>query len=550
MPHRAWTCPLIDTRSSNMVIDTAPKHSDVLIIGAGSAGCVMANRLSADRNRRVTLVEAGGNDRHPMLRMPSAFYMPVRHRRFNWGYSSEPEPNLQQRRLLCPRGRVVGGSSSINGMVYVRGNPADFERWQQMGAKGWSYADVLPYFKKAQMFEGLQAPDDYRGHQGPLTVTDGALRNPLYQRFLDAAEQAGYPRRADLNDAEQEGFGPLPMTVNNGVRASAAQAYLHPASQRHNLSIRCHALTTRLLFREQRVVGAEVLARGRTQQLFADEVILCGGAINSPQLLLLSGIGPAHELAAHDIPVLLDLPGVGKNLMDHLEIYVQQACTQPISLYKDLGLFGRARIGAEWLLQRTGLGATNHFEAGGFIRSAPDQPYPDIQFHFLPAAMQYDGSARAQLHGYQAHVGPMLSASRGEVTLNSRNPRQHPRIRFNYMSDAQDWRVFRAAIRAARKLFSQAAFDDVRGDEIQPGTDLQSDDELDNFVRQHAESAYHPCGTCRMGEDAGAVVDATGKVHGLDGLRIVDASIFPHITNGNLNAPVIMAAEKIADTLV
>ena len=463
--------------------------SDVLIIGAGSAGCVLANRLSADPQRRVTVLEAGGRDYHPMLRMPSAFYMPVRHPRFNWGYTSAPEQHLNHRRLLCPRGRVLGGSSSINGMVYVRGNPGDFERWQQMGARGWGYDDVLPYFKKAQRFQGLDRPDHARGHDGPLSVTDGTLKNPLYNMFLQAAHEGGFPLRPDLNDAEQEGFGPLPMTVANGVRASAAQAYLHPVRQRNNLRIVCNALSGRLLFQGARAIGVEAMLGNRTARFYADQVIVCAGAINTPQLLLLSGIGPANELSALDIPVKLDLPGVGKNLMDHLEIYVQQACTQSLSLYKDLTLLGRAKIGLQWLSSRKGLGATNHFEAGGFIRSDDEQAYPDIQFHFLPAAMQYDGSARAERHGFQAHVGPMLSASRGEVTLISTDPRQHPRIHFNYMSHPQDWQVVRAAIRAARHIFAQAAFDPVRGVELRPGPGVQTDEQLDAFIREHAESA-------------------------------------------------------------
>lgn len=511
---------------------------------------MLANRLSADPKRRVTLLEAGGMDYHPMLRMPSAFYMPVRHPRFNWGYTSEPEPHMNNRRLLCPRGRVVGGSSSINGMVYVRGHPGDFDRWAQMGATGWGYTDVLPYFKKAQHFAGLHEPDTYKGHSGPLAVTNGELANPLYRHFLNACEQAGYPLREDLNDATQEGFGPLPMTVARGVRASSAQAYLHPIRARANLTLHCHALSTKILFQGRRAIGVEALVNGVAKTFHADKVIVCSGAINSPQLLLLSGIGPGDELLAQGINVLQELPGVGKNLMDHLEIYVQQACKTPISLYKNLSFLGRAHIGLQWLLNRRGLGATNHFETGGFIRSQQAQSYPDIQFHFLPAAMQYDGSANAQIHGYQAHVGPMLSASRGSVTLASDDPTQPPSIRFNYMSHPEDWQVFRAAIRAARTIFAQPAFDDVRGPELRPGSEIDTDEGLDAFIREHAESAYHPCGTCRMGEDGQAVVNASGRVHNLEQLYVVDASIFPHITNGNLNAPVIMAAEKIADDLI
>ena len=523
--------------------------TDVVIVGAGSAGCVLANRLSADPRRSVTLIEAGGSDWHPMLRMPSAFYMPVTHPRFNWGYSTDPEPHMNQRRMLCPRGRALGGSSSINGMVYVRGHPTDFDRWQAMGALGWSYSDVLPYFKKAQRFAGLEADNAFQGASGPLGVTNGSLTNPLYQMFLQAAQEAGYSLRGDLNDNVQEGFGPLPMTVQNGMRASAARAYLHPVITRNNLHLIRDAMVLGVELDRAKATGVRIKRGRAVERIAAGQVILCAGAINSPQLLMLSGIGAGADLRSVGVTVRHELPGVGQNLMDHLEIYVQQGCTKPLSLYANLSLSGRARIGLQWLLTRTGLGATNHFEAGGFVRSAEYKNAPDIQFHFLPAAMQYDGTAHAQEHGFQAHVGPMLSTSRGRVKLLSSDPSVAPSILFNYMSDAEDWRVFRKAIRTARSIFAQPAFASVRGKELRPGSECESDQELDAFIRAHAESAYHPCGTCRMGNDALSVVDPTGRVHGIDALRVVDASIFPHITNGNLNAPTIMLAERMADLI-
>ena len=534
-----------------MATATEAQQFDFIIVGAGSAGCVLANRLTEDGKSSVLLLEAGGSDNSLFIRMPSALSIPMNSPRYDWRYFTEPEPHLDNRRLHCPRGKVLGGSSSINGMVFVRGNPLDYEGWVDLGAKGWGWSDVLPYFKRAETFAG--GGGDWRGGKGPLRTRSGVLFNPLYTAFIRAGSEAGYAVSEDLNGYRQEGVGKLDMTVHLGQRWSAVRAYLDPARKRKNLSVISHALATRVTFDGRRATGVDYLQNGITQRASARRaVILAAGAINTPALLQLSGVGPAAELRAHGIAVTHDLPGVGSNLQDHLEVYVQMACRQPITLYGVMGYFAKFRIGLTWLLFRKGLGATNHFETGGFIRSRAGIQYPDVQFHFLPAAVSYDGSAEATRHGFQIHAGSMRSKSKGEIRLRSANPQDAPSIKFNYMSDPADWIEMRAAIRHAREIFAQPAFDPFRGDELAPGPNATTDADLDAFIRAKAESAYHPSSSCRMGapSDANAVVDPTTRVMGLDGLHIVDASIMPRITNGNLNAPTIMLAEKAADHIL
>ena len=521
---------------------------DYIVIGAGSAGCVIANRLSEDKNKKILILEAGGNDKSVTVSMPAALSIPMNSERFNWGLKTEPEPGLDNRIMNLPRGKGLGGSSSINGMCYVRGNPMDYELWSAKGAKGWHWGNVLPYFKK---LEHSSEDGEFRGNDGPLSVKKGEAKNILYNTFVQASKEAGYAVSENMNDLQHEGMGPMEMSVKNGVRASAAKSYLYPAMNRGNINVITQANVEKILFQNKKATGVLFSRYGKkTTAKAGDGVILCAGSIMSPKILKLSGIGPANELKNHAIEIILERKEVGNNLMDHLELYIQQECLKPITLYQYLNPFYKSLIGLQWLLFKKGPGATNHFETGGHIRSRAGVVYPDIQFHFLPIAISYDGQTDAGTHGFQVHVGTKRSKSRGWVKLRSQDPFDPPKVCFNYMTDPQDWDDMRACITLTREIFHQPAFSSFIGSEIAPGESCNTNELMDIFIKEKVESAYHPCGTCRMGDDDSAVVDPlTMKAKGLDGLFIVDSSIMPQATAGDLNAPTLMVAERASDLI-
>ncbi|MEI6219862.1 MAG: choline dehydrogenase [Actinomycetes bacterium] len=526
---------------------------DYIIVGGGSAGSSLANRLSADPENEVLVLEAGRPDYKwdVFIHMPAALAFPIGNKHYDWKYESEPEPFMNNRKIYHARGKVLGGSGSINGMIFQRGNPLDYERWSRdPGMKNWDYAHCLPYFKK--MENCLADPKNpFRGDSGPLELERGPIKSPLFAAFFKATEEAGYPRTDDVNGFRQEGFAAFDRNVRRGRRLSSARAYLHPVMKRKNLTVKTRAMVNKVIFEGKHAVGVEVVIRGKKQIIKGREIILCGGAINTPQILQLSGIGNAKDLKAMGIDVVHDLPGVGENLQDHLEVYVQYACKEPVSMQPMLKLWRRPFIGARWLFLRSGPGATNHFEAGGFTRSNADVKYPNLMFHFLPLAIRYDGTAPSGGHGYQVHVGPMYSNARGSIKIKSTDPLVKPALRFNYLSTDEDRREWVEAVRVARNILTQKAMDPYNAGETSPGPSVSTNDEILNWVRKDGETALHPSCTAKMGTDAMSVVDpATMKVHGVEGLRVCDASVFPYVTNGNIYAPVMMVAEKAADLIL
>ena len=526
-------------------------HPDYIVIGSGSSGSTIAYRLGESEKNQVLVLEFGGTDIGPFIQMPAALSYPMNMSRYDWGYKAEPEQNLNGRSIVCPRGKVIGGSSSINGMIFVRGNPGDYHYWAQSGATGWDYKDVLPYFQRMETSNGFES--EYRGNKGPLQVSRGKRENPLHDAFVKATEQAGYSPTEDYNGFRQEGFGPADMTVWKGSRFSTAKAYLKPALKKKNIQLLTNALVDKIIFEGNKAVGVQFIHKGETKIIkVKKDIILSAGSINSPSILQRSGVGDGDELKNKGISVLNHLPGVGKNLQDHLEVYFQVKCLQPITLYKYLNPVSKLLIGMQWMFLKSGPGATNQFETLGFIRSDKNISYPDIQFHFLPVAIRYDGTAPSEGHGFQLHVGPMRSESRGYVSIKSSNPIEPPIIKFNYMSHESDFPTFRKALRLSREILAQEALKPYAGPEIQPGNNSVSDSDLDEFIKNNCESAYHPCGTCKMGDknDPTTVVENDCRVKGLSNLFLADSSIFPRITNGNLNAPSIMTGEKASDHIL
>ena len=522
---------------------------DYIVIGSGSAGAIVATRLSEDKSVSVLLIEAGGSDKNIFIKMPTALGIPMNTRKFNWGFKSEPERFLNDRVMNCPRGRVLGGSSSINGMVYVRGNPFDFDEWEMLGANGWNFKNCLPYFKRVENHKIKNSI--YTGNEGAVSISGGNnMKNPLYNAFIDAAIEAGYEKTEDYNGYQQEGFGQKFMNVDSGIRASTSHAYLNPVKHRKNLTIFSKSLVTKIIFKNKKACGVELTRNNKNYSIYSrKEIILSAGSIGSPHILQVSGVGCRKKLKNTGIQVIHDLPGVGENLQDHLEFNFQYRCKQPITLNGQINLLKKLKIGIEWIITKKGLGASNHFEACGFIRSKAGVKWPDIQYHFLPGAITYDGTVAFSGHGFQVHVGHNKPTSRGSVTATSSDIKVHPKIQFNYLSTESDRAGFRASVRLTREIMQQKSMKPFLGHAIQPSENIQTDDEIDEFIRNSVDSAYHPCGTCRMGKGSNAVVDEHLSVFGIDGLRVVDSSVFPSIPNGNLNAPTMMLAERASDII-